>query len=119
MPDETALARGKRRGGSIAPNLNDKEGGKFFILDLFGKCNSHLEKASFVSDAVWAPLSKWRGGGGEAVQNHALPFSQRVFSEEVYFSNVSGFYADMRGNFFTEQGDLAVAARLRLAAAHH
>jgi len=53
------------------------------VLDLFGKCNSHLEKASFVYDAVWTPLSKWRGGGGEAVQKSALPFSQRVFSEEV------------------------------------
>ncbi|MDZ4847637.1 MAG: hypothetical protein SH857_19050, partial [Chitinophagales bacterium] len=34
------------------------------LIDLFGKCNSHLEKASFVYDAVWTPLSKWRGGGG-------------------------------------------------------
>jgi len=53
-------------------------------LDLFGKCNSHLEKASFVYDAVGTPRSKWRGGGGEAEQKSALPFSQRVFSEEVY-----------------------------------
>jgi len=54
------------------------------ILYIFGKCNFHLEKASFVYDAVWAPLSKWRGGGGEAVQKRAFSFSQRVFSEEVY-----------------------------------
>jgi len=54
-----------------------------YSIDLFGKCNSHLEKASFVYDAVWTSLSEWRGGGGEAVQKRALPFSQRVFSEEV------------------------------------